>query len=266
MTTYATDVELLAGHRILVTGVLTDDSLAYGIAAAARREGADVVLSGAGRGLSLTKRMAKRLDITHEVLEIDVTNEDQMASAAAHLSSTWGRLDGLVHAIGYAPEKALGHGMLDTSFADVATALEISTYSLAALVRHLRPLLQQSTAVGGASVVALDFDGARAYPHYDWMGVAKAGLESLGRYIAREVGPDRIRVNMLAAGPIRTMAARSIPGFEQFEDSWAERAPLGWDVRDATAVHDTAVAMLSPLLRGTTASIIYVDGGAHAMG
>ena len=256
----------MAGHRILVTGVLTDDSLAYGIAAAARREGADVVLSGAGRGLSLTKRMAKRLDISHEVLEIDVTNEDQMATAAAHLSSTWGRLDGLVHAIGYAPEKALGHGMLDTSFADVATALEISTYSLAALVRHFRPLLQQSTAVGGASVVALDFDGARAYPHYDWMGVAKAGLESLGRYIAREVGPESIRVNMLAAGPIRTMAARSIPGFEQFEDSWAERAPLGWDVRDATAVHDTAVAMLSPLLRGTTASIIYVDGGAHAMG
>ena len=256
----------MAGHRILVTGVLTDDSLAYGIAAAARREGADVVLSGAGRGLSLTKRMAKRLDISHEVLEIDVTNEDQMAAAAAHLSSTWGRLDGLVHAIGYAPEKALGHGMLDTSFADVATAFEISTYSLAALVRHFRPLLQQSTAVGGASVVALDFDGARAYPHYDWMGVAKAGLESLGRYIAREVGPESIRVNMLAAGPIRTMAARSIPGFEQFEDSWAERAPLGWDVRDATAVHDTAVAMLSPLLRGTTASIIYVDGGAHAMG
>ena len=256
----------MAGHRILVTGVLTDDSLAYGIAAAARREGADVVLSGAGRGLSLTKRMAKRLDISHEVLEIDVTNEDQMAAAAAQLSSTWGRLDGLVHAIGYAPEKALGHGMLDTSFADVATALEISTYSLAALVRHFRPLLQQSTAVGGASVVALDFDGARAYPHYDWMGVAKAGLESLGRYIAREVGPESIRVNMLAAGPIRTMAARSIPGFEQFEDSWAERAPLGWDVRDATAVHDTAVAMLSPLLRGTTASIIYVDGGAHAMG
>ena len=256
----------MAGHRILVTGVLTDDSLAYGIAAAARREGADVVLSGAGRGLSLTKRMAKRLDISHEVLEIDVTNEDQMAAAAAQLSSTWGRLDGLVHAIGYAPEKALGHGMLDTSFADVATALEISTYSLAALVRHFRPLLQQSTAVGGASVVALDFDGTRAYPHYDWMGVAKAGLESLGRYIAREVGPESIRVNMLAAGPIRTMAARSIPGFEQFEDSWAERAPLGWDVRDATAVHDTAVAMLSPLLRGTTASIIYVDGGAHAMG
>ena len=266
MTTYATKVELLAGHRILITGVLTDDSLAYGIAAAAQREGAEVMLSGAGRGISLTKRMAKRLGVTHDVLELDVTDDAQIAAAAAHVTDTWGRLDGLVHAIGFAPESALGNGMLATPFADVATALEISTYSLAALVRHFRPALQRSTAVGGASVIALDFDGSRAYPHYDWMGVAKAGLESLGRYIAREVGPDHIRVNMLAAGPVRTLAARSIPGFEEFEDSWSQRAPLGWDVREAGAVHDTAVAMLSPLLRGTTGSVIYVDGGAHAMG
>lgn len=250
----------------MITGVLTDDSLAYGIAEAALREGAEIVLSGAGRGLSLTRRMAKRLGVTTDVLELDVTDEQQIANAAASVNESWGRLDGLVHAIGYAPESALGRGMLETSFADVATALEISTYSLASLVRHFRPLLQRSTAVGGASVIALDFDGTRAYPHYDWMGVAKAGLESLGRYIAREVGPDRIRVNMLAAGPIRTMAARSIPGFAEFEDSWAERAPLGWDVRDAGAVHDTAIALLSPLLRATTASIVYVDGGAHAMG
>jgi len=259
-------VELLRDHRILVTGVLTDDSLAYGIAEAALREGADVLLTGAGRGLSLTRRMAKRLGIEHDVLPLDVTDEAQIEDAVRTVTSTWGRLDGLVHAIGFAPESALGQGMLKTSFADVATALEISTYSLAALVKHFRPLLQVSTAVGGASVIALDFDGTRAYPHYDWMGVAKAGLESLGRYIAKEVGPDKIRVNMLASGPIRTMAARSIPGFEEFEDRWHDRAPLGWDVRDASPVHDTAVALLSPLLRGTTASIIYVDGGAHAMG
>jgi enoyl-[acyl-carrier protein] reductase I len=250
-TTYAELVELLRGHRILVTGVLTDDSLAYGIAQAALREGAEVVLTGAGRGLSLTRRMAQRLGIDREVIALDVTDDDQIAEAAAALSAEWGRLDGLVHAIGFAPESALGHGMLATPFADVATALEVSTFSLAALVKHFRPLLQASTAPGGSSVVALDFDGTRAYPHYDWMGVAKAGLESLGRYIAKEVGPDKIRVNMLASGPIRTMAARSIPGF---------------DVRDATPVHDTAVALLSPLMRGTTASIIYVDGGAHAMG
>lgn len=259
-------MELLRGHRILITGVLTDDSLAFGIAEAALREGADVRLTGAGRGLSLTRRMAKRLGVQHDVIPLDVTDDAQIAEAKQIISREWGRLDGLVHAIGYAPESALGHGMLATSFAEVATALEISTFSLAALVKHFRPLLQASTAHGGASVIALDFDGTRAYPHYDWMGVAKAGLESLGRYIAKEVGPDKIRVNMLASGPIRTMAARSIPGFEEFEDRWHERAPLGWDVRDATPVHDTAVALLSPLMRGTTASIVYVDGGAHAMG
>lgn len=261
-----TIVGILQGHCILVTGVLTDDSLAYGIAERALAEGAEVVLSGAGRGMSLTKRMAKRLGIDHAVIELDVTDQAQVTAAASAVEGLFGRLDGLVHAIGFAPESALGHGMLATPFADVATAFHISTYSLASLVSAFRPLLQKSTAQGGASVIGLDFDATRAYPMYDWMGVAKAGLESLSRYIAREVGPDHIRVNMLAAGPIRTMAARSIPGFEQFEDSWADRAPLGWDVRDASAVHDTAVAMLSPLLRGTTASIIYVDGGAHAMG
>jgi enoyl-[acyl-carrier protein] reductase I len=156
--------------------------------------------------------------------------------------------------------------MFASPFEDVATALHASTYSLAALVGAFRPLLQKSEALGGASVVALDFDGTRAYPMYDWMGVMKAALESLGRYIAKEVGPDKIRVNMLAAGPVRTMAAKSIPGFSIFEDSWSERAPLGWDVRDGSAVADAGVALLSPLLRGTTASVIHVDGGAHAMG
>jgi enoyl-[acyl-carrier protein] reductase I len=156
--------------------------------------------------------------------------------------------------------------MFAAPFEDVATAMHASTYSLAALVGAFRPLLQKSEAHGGASVVALDFDGSRAYPMYDWMGVMKAALESLGRYLAREVGPDRIRVNMLAAGPIRTMAAKSIPGFSLFEETWGERAPLGWDVHDASAVADTAIALLSPLMRATTASVIHVDGGAHAMG
>jgi enoyl-[acyl-carrier protein] reductase I len=156
--------------------------------------------------------------------------------------------------------------MFAAPFSDVSTAMQISTYSLAALVGAFRPLLQKAEAAGGASVVALDFDGTRAYPMYDWMGVMKAGLESLGRYIAREVGPDQIRVNMVAAGPVRTIAAKSIPGFSVFEDTWTERAPLGWDVNDSSAVADTTVALLSPLLRGTTASIIHVDGGAHSMG
>ena len=257
---------LLSDHRILITGVLTDDSLAFGIAQRALEEGATIALSGAGRAMSITRRTAKKLGEVGEVIELDVTSDDEITAAAAEVEARFGRLDGLVHAIGFAPASCLGSGMLVAPFADVATAMQISTYSLAALVRAFRPLLAKSTAVGGAAVLALDFDGTRAYPMYDWMGVMKAGLESLGRYLAREVGPDRIRVNMLAAGPIRTMAAKSIPGFSLFEDTWADRAPLGWDVHDASAVADTAIAMLSPLLRGTSASIIHVDGGAHAMG
>jgi len=257
---------LLNDHRILVTGVLTDDSLAFGIAKRALEEGATVALSGAGRGLSLTKRTARKLGDVGEIIELDVTDPAQVEAAAAEVTTRFGRLDGLVHAVGYAPPSCLGSGMFAAPFDDVATALHISTYSLAALVGAFRPLLQKSEALGGASVIALDFDGTRAYPEYDWMGVMKAGLESLGRYLAREVGPDKIRVNMLAAGPIRTVAAKSIPGFSQFEDTWSEKAPLGWDVYDSSAVADTAVALLSPLLRGTTASVVYVDGGFHSMG
>lgn len=260
---------LLKDHRLLVTGVLTDDSLAFAIARRALEEGATVALSGFGRGLSLTRRTARKLaDVgdVGEIIELDVTDPAQVAAAAASVGERFGRLDGLVHAIGYAPPSCLGSGMFTAPFEDVATAMHASSYSLAALVGALRPLLARSDVPGGASVVALDFDGSRAYPQYDWMGVMKSTLESLGRYLAREVGPERIRVNMLAAGPVRTIAAKSIPGFSQFEDSWADRAPLGWDVNDASVVGDAAVAMLSPLLRATTASIIYVDGGAHAMG
>ena len=257
---------ILTNHRILITGVLTDDSLAFGIARRALEEGATIALTGAGRGTSLTRRTARKLGDVGEVIELDVTDPGQIAAAVNEVQNRFGRLDGLVHAIGYAPPSCLGNGMFVAPFEDVATAMQISTYSLSALVGAFRPLLQKSVALGGASVIALDFDATRAYPLYDWMGVMKAGLESLGRYLAREVGPDKIRVNMLAAGPIRTVAAKSIPGFQVFEDTWAERAPLGWDVNDSSAVADAAVAMLSPLLRGTTASVIHVDGGAHSMG
>jgi meromycolic acid enoyl-[acyl-carrier-protein] reductase len=257
---------LLSDNRILITGVLTDDSLAFGIAKRALEEGATIALSGFGRGSSITKRTARKLGNVGEIIELDVTDPDQVGAAVNEVTARFGRLDGLVHAIGYAPPSCLGSGMFVAPFEDVATAMHASTYSLSALVGAFRPLLQKSEALGGASVIALDFDGTRAYPMYDWMGVMKAALESLGRYLAREVGPDKIRVNMLAAGPIRTMAARSIPGFSLFEETWAERAPLGWDVRDPSAVADTAVALLSPLLRATTGSIIHADGGAHAMG
>jgi enoyl-[acyl-carrier protein] reductase I len=257
---------ILNNHRILITGVLTDDSLAFGIAERALQEGATIAVTGAGRGLALTRRTVRKLGNIGEVIELDVTEPAQIAAAVEEVRQRFGRLDGLVHAIGYAPPSCLGSGMFTAPIEDVAMALHVSTYSLSALVGAFRPLLKRSEALGGASVIALDFDGTRAYPVYDWMGVMKAGLESLGRYLAREVGPDQIRVNMLAAGPIRTIAAKSIPGFQVFEDNWGDRAPLGWDVNDSSAVADAAVALLSPFLRGTTASVIHVDGGAHSMG
>ncbi len=257
---------LLTDHRLLVTGILTEDSLAYAIARRSLEEGAAVIVTGAGRGLSLTRRTARKLGDIGEVLELDVTDTAQVDAAAAAVLQRFGRLDGLVHAIGYAPPSCLGQGMLVAPFEDVATALHVSTYSLATLVRAFLPALRASQAVGGASVVGLDFDATRAYPLYDWMGVMKAGLESLSRYLARQVGPDHIRVNLVAAGPVRTIAAKSIPSFSVFEDNWGERAPLGWDVHDSPAVADATIALLSPLLRATTAEILHVDGGAHAMG
>ncbi len=259
---------LLDGKRILVTGVLTDASLAFAVARAAQEAGAEIVLSGAGRGLSLTRRTARKLPQEAEVLEIDVTDADQVTAAGAALAARWDRLDGLLHAIGFAPPECLGSGMFLAEWEQVQTALQVSAYSLKALVAAFRPLLAAAGAGGGtgASVVGLDFDATVAWPAYDWMGVAKAALESLSRYLARELGPEGIRVNLVAAGPIKTMAARSIPGFGSFEDTWAERAPLGWDVSDADVVAKACLALFSDLLPMTTGEILHVDGGVHAMG
>jgi meromycolic acid enoyl-[acyl-carrier-protein] reductase len=254
---------LLDGKRLLVTGVLTDASLAFAVAKLAQEEGAEIVLSGAGRALSLTKRTARKLPSEPDVLEIDVTSPEQLAAAGAALGERWDRLDGLLHAIGFAPPNCLGNGMFAADWDDVSTALHVSAYSLKALVEAFRPLL---TAAAGASVVGLDFDATVAWPIYDWMGVAKAALESLTRYLAKELGPDSIRVNLVAAGPIRTMAAKSIPGFSAFEDTWAQSAPLGWDVHDADVVARACIALFSDLLPMTTGEILHVDGGVHAVG
>jgi enoyl ACP reductase len=259
-------VELLAGKRLLITGVLTSDSLAFAAARRALEEGADVALSGFGRGLSLTQRAARRLGDVGEVLELDVTVPAQLDAARDALERRFGRLDGMLHAIGYAPPDCLGHGMLAASADDVAVALQVSTYSLAGLTGAMLPLLEVAGRDGGASVVGLDFDGTRAWPVYDWMGVAKAGLESLARYLAKELGPKGIRVNLVASGPVRTVAAKSIPGFGAFEDAWEERAPLGWDVHDATPAANAVVALLSDLLSSTTGHVLHVDGGVHALG
>ena len=257
---------LLDGKRLLITGVLTDASLAFAVAKLAQEEGAEVVLSGAGRALSLTQRTARKLPDPPEVLEIDVTVPEQLHAAGETLAARWDRLDGLLHAIGFAPADCLGSGMFAAGWDDVSVAFNISTYSLKALVDAFMPLLEVAGKDGGASVVGLDFDAAVAWPVYDWMGVAKAALESLSRYLAKELGPRGIRVNLVAAGPVRTMAAKSIPGFSAFEDTWAERAPLGWDVHDSTVVAKACLALFSDLFPMTTGEILHVDGGVHAVG
>lgn len=254
---------ILDGKRILVTGVLTDASLAFGVARLAQEQGAEVVLSGAGRALSLTRRTARKLPVEPDVIALDVTSNEQLHDAADELRRRWGHLDGLLHAIGFAPPECLGGDMFRAGWEQVQVALQVSTYSLKALVEALRPLL---VAAGGASVVGLDFDATVAWPAYDWMGVAKAALESLSRYLARDLGSEGVRVNLVAAGPIRTMAAKSIPSFAAFEGTWAARAPLGWSVEDSEPVARACVALLSDWFPMTTGEMVHVDGGVHAMG
>ncbi len=252
---------ILDGKRIVVTGVLTSASLAFGVAELARAEGAEILLTGVGRGMRLTQRTAKKLGSDIEVVEFDVTKAAHAEALREHLASHWGSVDGALHAIGFAPPICLGGTFMDATWDDVKVAFEISTYSLKMLADAVVPLM-----TGGGSIVGLDFDATRAWPAYDWMGVAKSGLESTCRYLARYLGPKGIRVNLVSAGPSRTIAARSIPGFSEFEDAWAQRAPLGWDVRDSTDVSRTVVAMLSDWLPATTGSVIQADGGFHAIG
>jgi enoyl-[acyl-carrier protein] reductase I len=251
---------ILDGKRILVTGVLTDASIAFHVARIAQQEGATVVLTGFGR-LSLVERIARRLPDPPPVLELDVTDTGQLDSLAERLSEHVDRLDGVVHSIGNAPQSALGGNFLQTPWEDVAAALHVSTYSFKALAMAALPLMG-----GGGAIVGMDFDASRAWPAYDWMGVAKAGLESCARYLARDLGPRGIRVNLMAAGPLRTMAAKSIPGFGGFEAMWAERAPLGWDLADPEPAARGCVALLSDWFPATTGEIVHVDGGAHAIG
>ena len=252
---------LLDGKRLLVTGVITDASIAFAAAKVAQEEGAEVVLTGFGR-MSLVERVAKKLPEPAPVIELDVTDEEHLSALAERVREHVDGIDGVLHSIGFAPPSCLGGGFLDAPWDDVATAVHVSTYSLKSLAVAALPLFGEA----GGSIVGLTFDASVAWPAYDWMGVAKAGLESTSRYLARELGPRRIRVNLIAAGPIRTMAARSIPGFATFEDAWDGRAPLGWDNSDAEPVAKTAAALLSDWLPSTTGEIVHVDGGFHAMG
>ena len=254
---------LLEGKKLLITGVLTDDSIAYAVARVAQEAGAEILLTSFGRAMSLTQRVARKLPTTPDVLELDVNQPEQIEAVAKQVMDRWGRLDGLVHAIGFAPGDALGGNFLNTPWESVATAFQTSAYSLKALTAGM---LEPMKAAGGASVVSLDFDGRYAWPIYDWMGVCKAALESVTRYLARDLGKHQIRVNALAAGPLETMAAKGIPGFEQVSDTWADRSPLGWDTRDRSPVAKMACVLLSDWAPATTGEIVHVDGGYHAMG
>ena len=253
---------LLENKKLLITGVLTPQSYAFGVARIAQEEGAHIVLTGFGKAMALTQRSARRLPDPPEVLEMDVNDDDQVREVAREIGSRWGSLDGFLHAIAFAPEDALGGSFLQTPRASAEIAFRTSAYSLKALAASLLPLLDE----GSASIVSLVFDASVAWPAYDWMGVSKAALEAVTRYLARDLGRRGIRVNCVSAGPLRTMAARSIPGFDRIASAWEGRAPLGWDVADPEPVARAVSWLLSDWSRGITGEIVHVDGGYHAMG
>jgi enoyl ACP reductase len=250
---------LLDGKTLLITGVLMDSSIAFHVAKQAQEQGAKVILTSFGRTMRITQTIAKRLPETPPVIELDVSDQDHLDSLAQRLGEHTDRLDGVLHSIGFAPQGAFT--FLDATWEDVATALQISAYSLKALAVATLPLMKN-----GGSIVGLTFDASFAWPVYDWMGVAKAAFESTNRYLARDLGPQGIRCNLVAAGPVRTTAAKSIPGFERFEQIWDERAPLGWDVGDPVPTARACTALLSDWFPATTGEIVHVDGGVHAMG
>ena len=254
---------MLDGKRLVITGVITRRSIAFAVAREAQLVGAEVVLTGFGRGRRLTERAAQRLPDPPEILELDANEEDDLRAVAAELESRWGAVDGVLHAIAYAPDDALGGAFLETGFESAAEAFRTSAYSMQALGRHLAPLLERED---GGSIVGLDFDASVAWPAYDWMGVAKAALESTARYLARDLGPRGVRVNLVSAGPVETAAAGGIPGFDELASMWSEGAPLGWDVDDPTPVARAVCFLLSDWSRGISGEILHVDGGFHAMG
>ena len=253
---------ILDGKQILVAGVTMDSSIGFAVARVAQEQGAKVVVSNFGRALGITKRIVKRLPEEAPVIELDVTDQDHLARLPQLLGEHVDRLDGVVHSIAYGnPATLLGGNFLEGPWDDVAQAVQVSAYSLASLTKACLPMMSS-----GGSVVGMTFDASVAWPAYDWMGVAKAGLESCSRYLARDLGPQGIRVNLVAAGPLRTLAAKAIPGFEDLESSWAGRAPLGWDEKDQGPTARAVVALLSDFFPATTGEIVHVDGGFHAMG
>jgi meromycolic acid enoyl-[acyl-carrier protein] reductase len=254
---------ILEGKRLVITGVITKDSIAWHVAARALTEGATVVLTSFGRVRRMTERAAKRLPASSDVdvLELDVNKPEDLAALTESLRGSWGSVDGVLHAIAFAPEDALGGRFMTAPAESAMAAFQTSAFSMKALAAAVEPLMEP-----GASIVGLDFDATVAWPIYDWMGVAKAALESVSRYLARDLGPRGIRVNLVSAGPLGTVAARGIPGFEQLASLWQQQSPLGWDVEDPGPVADTICFLLSDYARGISGEIVHVDGGFHAIG
>ncbi|HEY6775812.1 MAG TPA: enoyl-ACP reductase FabI [Thermoleophilaceae bacterium] len=253
---------MLEGKRLVITGVLTKGSIAYSVAERAQQSGAEIVLTGFGRTRRMTERAAKGLPSPTDVLELDVNNTEDFEALVADLKSRWGAVDGALHAIAFAPGDALGGQFLNAPAESAEVAFRTSAYSFKALAEALAPLMGNE----GGSLVGLDFDASVAWPVYDWMGVAKAALESVSRYLARDLGPSSVRVNLVSAGPVETPAAGGIPGFDQLAGLWREQAPLGWDTGDPSPVADTVCFLLSDWSRGISGEIVHVDGGFHAMG
>jgi enoyl ACP reductase len=252
---------ILEGKRLLITGVITRDSIAYHAAEQAQREGASVVLTSFGRVRRMTERAAQRLPEPPDILELDVNRAEDLAALTESLRERWGGVDGALHAIAYAPDDALGGHFMTAPAESAMQAFQTSAFSLKALAAALEPLMG-----AGGSIVGLDFDASVAWPIYDWMGVAKAALESVSRYLARDLGPRGIRVNLVSAGPLGTVAARGIPGFEGLAELWRSQAPLGWDVEDPAPVASTICFLLSDYARAISGEIVHVDGGFHAVG
>ncbi|HEY1359373.1 MAG TPA: enoyl-ACP reductase FabI [Thermoleophilaceae bacterium] len=252
---------MLEGKRLLLTGVMTRRSIAFAVAERAMNSGAEVVLTSFGRARRMTERAARQLPDTPDVLELDVNEPDHFDALAADLRERWGGVDGALHAIAFAPEDALGGNFMSTPAQSAEAAFRTSAYSFKAMAEALEPLFD-----GGGSLVGLDFDASVAWPVYDWMGVSKAALESVGRYLARDMGPRGVRVNLVSAGPVETPAAGGIPGFDKLASTWELQAPLGWNTDDAAPVADAVCFLLSDLARGVSGEILHVDGGFHAMG
>jgi enoyl-[acyl-carrier protein] reductase I len=253
---------LLEGKKLVITGVVTDDSIAWHVARVALEQGADVVLTGFGRGIRLTQRAAKRLPAEVDVLELDINDQTHMEALAADLHARWGKVDGALHAIAFAPQDALGGNFLNTPVESASIAFQTSAFSYKTLAVGLLPLMR---AAGGGSLVTLDFDNTQAWPIYDWMGVAKAALQAVTRYLARDLGADKIRVNAVSAGPLATIAAKSIPGFQALEKAWLQRSPIKWDSSDPVPVAQMVAFLLSDWASMTTGEIVHVDGGFHAL-